>query len=172
MGNIVANTGTNYTLYYNILNYFQTILDEHPSIDQVSFGDIDKFDDDQFPKYPVGNVNVVDVKFGKSVSEFQIQLIVADKIKNKNDESEGERNKQTIPFFGIDDLVDIHANTLAILNDIISYTQRSLTNFEIEINPQLQQFSDRFNNGLAGWGATFTLITHNDKNRCLFELYP
>jgi hypothetical protein len=31
---------------------------------------------------------------------------------------------------------------------------------------------DRFNNGLAGWASTFTLRTHNDRPRCLFDLSP
>ena len=31
---------------------------------------------------------------------------------------------------------------------------------------------DRFNNGLAGWVSTFTLTTHNDRPRCLYNLYP
>jgi hypothetical protein len=31
---------------------------------------------------------------------------------------------------------------------------------------------DRFNNGLAGHAATFTLVTHNDRPRCIWDLYP
>jgi len=170
MAAIVQNTGTNYTLYYNVLNYFKTIMNNHPSIEQVSQGEIGEIDDIQFPFYPIGNVLVTNSVFGTSVTEFTIQLIVADKIKNKNNESEGERNKQIVPFFGVDDTVDIHANTLAILNDLVSYTQRGVAGFEINGDISCTPFADRFNNGLAGWQAEFTLTTHNDKNRCLFFL--
>ena len=165
---IVHNTGTNFTLYYNILNYFKTIMSNHPSIQVVTQGDIAQFDYKQFPEYPIGNVLITDLSFGSNITTYQIQLTIADKIKNKNNESSGSVNAQTIPFFGVTDVVDIHANTAAIINDLTSYTQRGVAGFEINGDIDLKAFSDEFNNGLAGWVATFELTTHNDKNRCLF----
>jgi hypothetical protein len=167
---IVHNTGTNFTLYYNTLNYFKTIMKNHPSIGAVTQGDITKLDVDQFPAYPLGNVNITDTSFGTSITTYQIQLTVADKIKNKNNESNPTTNAQTLPFYGVDDVVDIHANTLAIINDLTSYTQRGVAGFEINGDINCAAFDDSYNNGLAGWVATFELTTHNDKNRCLFFL--
>ncbi|CAB4215578.1 hypothetical protein UFOVP1475_30 [uncultured Caudovirales phage] len=168
--NIVHNTGTNFTLYYNILNYFKTIMQNHPSIAVVTQGDIAQFDYKQYPEYPIGNVLITDLTFGTSITTYQIQLTVADKIKNKNNESSGSVNALTIPYFGVNDVVDIHANTAAIINDLTAYTQRGVAGFEINGDIDLKAFSDEFNNGLAGWVATFELTTHNDKNRCLFFL--
>jgi hypothetical protein len=168
--NIVHNTGTNFTLYYNILNYFKTIMQNHPSIQVVTQGDIAQFDYKQFPEYPIGNVLITDLTFGTSITTYQIQLTVADKIKNKNNESSGSTNAQTLPYYGVNDVVDIHANTAAIINDLTSYTQRGVAGFEINGDIDLRAFSDEFNNGLAGWVSTFELTTHNDKNRCLFFL--
>lgn len=167
---IVQNTGTNYTLYYNVLNYFKTIMNNHPSIAQVSQGDISEVDNIAFPSYPLGNILVTTSTFGTSTTQFNIQLIVADKVKNKNNESEPRTNAQVVPFYGVDDMVDVHANTLAILNDLTAYTQRGVAGFEINDEITCTPFGDRFNNGLAGWQAEFTLTTHNDKNRCLFFL--
>ncbi len=53
---IVHNTGVNYSLYYNVLNYFKTIMKNHPSIQSVTYGDIDSIDDKQYTEYPLGNV--------------------------------------------------------------------------------------------------------------------
>lgn len=170
MAAIVHNSGINYSLYYNVLNYFKTIMTNHPSIAMVSQGELSDFDYDEFPNYPVGNVQIINANWGTSTTDYQIQLIVADKVKNKNDESNPRTNEITIPFYKRDDLVDIHANTFSILNDLTSYTQRSVDGFEINTDIVCEPFSDRFNNGLAGWSATFTLTTHNDKNRCLFFL--
>ena len=170
MGAIVHNSGINYSLYYNVLNYFKTIMTNHPSIAMVSQGELSDFDYDEFPNYPVGNVQIINANWGTSTTDYQIQLIVADKVKNKNNESNPRTNEITIPFYKRDDLVDIHANTFSILNDLTSYTQRSVDGFEINDDIRCEPFSDRFNNGLAGWSATFTLTTHNDKNRCLFFL--
>lgn len=167
---IITNTGTNYTLYYNVLNYFKTIMSNHPSVGVATYGDITALDTKQFPAYPIANVNFLNTTFGTSTTDFTVQLIVADKVKNKNNESDGRNNEQILPFFGIDDSVDIYANTLAILNDLTSYTQRGLTNFDINGDITCEPFSDDFSNGLSGWVSTFTLTTHNDKNRCLFFL--
>jgi len=167
---IVHNTGVNYTLYYNALNYFKTIMSNHPSINAVTQGDITKIDVDQFPSYPLGNILITESNFGSNITNYTIQLTVADKIKNKNNESDDRTNAQTVPFYGVDDVVDIHANTLGILNDLTSYTQRGVAGFEINGDINCSAFSDQFNNGLAGWVATFELTTHNDKNRCLFFL--
>jgi hypothetical protein len=171
MGAIVHNVGTNYTLYYNILNYFKDVMEEHPSISSVTQGNIEDLDNEQYTTYPLGNVAITETIFGVNTTNFTVQIIVADKQKNLNNESSGSNNAQTIPYYGVDDMVDIHANTLGIINDITSYTQRGLSGFDINDNINCTQFSDRFNNGLAGWVSTFTLTTHNNKNRCEFELY-
>ena len=83
MASIVHNSGINYTLYYNVLNYFKTIMTNHPSIEMVSQGLLNDVDYDEFPSYPIGNVAITQTGFGTSTTDYQIQLIVADKVKNK-----------------------------------------------------------------------------------------
>jgi hypothetical protein len=167
---IVHNTGVNYTQYYNVINYWKTIMTNHPSIGAATLGDMWEFDKNQFPSYVIGNIQIVETDFGTSTSNFKCELIVADKVKNKNNESDPRNNEQTIPYYQVDDKVDIYANTLAIINDLTSYTQRGVAGFEINDDIVCEPFADRFDNGVAGWTATFTLTTHNDKNRCLFFL--
>jgi len=170
MAAIVHNTGTNFTLYYNVLNYFKTIMSNHPSVEVVTQGSMNDFDTKEYPAYPVANITILSANFSENTTDFEIQLTVADKIKNLNNESADRTNAQTIPFKGVDDVVDIHANTLSILNDLTAYTQRSVSGFEINTLTNCVPFEDSFNNGLAGWVVTFTLTTHNDRDRCLFFL--
>lgn len=167
---IKTNTGINYTLYYNVLNYFKTIMSNHPSVQVASYGSLEEIDMNQFPAYPIANIDILDTNFGTNTTNFTIQLTVADKVKNKNNESSGSNNAQTISYYKTDDTVDIHTNTLAIINDLTSFTQRGVQGFEINEDIVCEPFKDRFDNGLAGWQSTFTLTTHNDKNRCLFFL--
>lgn len=170
MAAIILNSGVNYTLYYNVVDYFKTIMTNHPSIQLVTLGLIEEFDTREFPQYPVGNVSVLAAEFVGTTTEYEIQLTLADKIKNKRNESNPRTNNQTIPFFGVDDVVDLHANTLGIINDLTSFTEKSVDGFEILTGVLCEPFQDRFNNGLAGWVATFTLTVHNDRNRCIFPL--
>jgi len=166
------NQGVNYTLYYNALDYFETIMKNHPQITKVTTGDIQDVDDREFPMYPMGNVNILSTTILDSTTKHEIQLVVADKIKNKNNESNSTTNEQTIPFFGVDDYVDILANSLAIINDLTSFTAYSVAAFDIDGDIVCEPFVERFNNGLAGHVATFTLVTHNNRPRCLYDLLP
>jgi len=169
---IITNTGTNYSLYYNVINYFKTIMSNHPSIEAVTFGDAWDIGERQFPAYPMGNILILESDFGTNVTNYKVQLIVADKVKNKDNESNPTNNEQIIPLYGVDDKTDAWANTLAIINDLTSYTQRGVAGFEINDDIVCTPFAERFDNGLAGWQAEFTLTTHNDRNRCLFFLIP
>jgi hypothetical protein len=164
------NNDTNYTLYYNVLDYFKTIMKNHPSIAFVSQGDINDIDNKEFPAYPLAHVLISEARFIGSETKYSIQLTVADKIKLKDNESFGTKNFDVATFEGDDDTVDIHANTLAIINDLTSFTAYALTNFQILGDIRCIAFKDRFNNGLGGWVVSFELVTHNDRPRCEFNL--
>jgi hypothetical protein len=147
-------------------------MSNHPSLEQTSQGDQFQLDDNEYPKYPIGNVQITNVDFNDSTTIYSIQLIIADKVKLKNNESYGERNRMSVPYEGTDDVVDIWANTLAIINDLVSFTQYSVNTTGIEINSAIKNvpFQDNFDNGLAGFVSTFDIIVHNNRNRCLYDL--
>jgi hypothetical protein len=168
---LIINNSVNYTLYYNVLEYFKTILTNHPSIAHVSQGDLYGIDTLSFPAYPIANIMIDRVRFSGSTSIYSCQLLIADKPKNKENASTGEANQMKTKYLGTDDVVDIHANTLAILNDILSFTQYGTTNFDITSDIVCEGFIDRLDNGLAGWAAGFELVTHNDRDKCLFDLF-
>ena len=164
----VNNLGTNYVLYYNIVNYFKTIMSNHPSIQRVTLGDNWGLDNEEFPQYPIGNVLITNARFGDKVIRYTVQLTIADKIKDKNDESIGSSNEQDIPFFGTNDTVDIHANTFNILNDLLVFTKRVTMGFNILSEPTAQPFVNELPNGLAGWVCTIDLEAFNQEDACLY----
>lgn len=145
-------------------------MKNHPSINYVTQGDVFSIDTKEFPQYPIANVIITDATFDGKSTDYGVQIVVADKTKLKSNESSGSNNTQTIEFEGVDDTVDIHANTLSILNDLISYTDRKEEGFEVNGTVSCTAFKERFDNGLAGWSADFTLRVHNDRNICLFDL--
>ena len=167
---LVNNLNTNYTLYYNVLDYFKLIMKNHPSINHVSQGDASDFDQNPFPAYPVANIMVSQSELREKTIVHSIDIIVADKVKEKNNESTGANNEQTVPFYGTDDSVDILANTMAIINDLTTFTQFGTEAFDIEGNIIVTPFVDRFNNKLAGHVASFRLLSFAPRNRCTFNL--
>jgi hypothetical protein len=171
-GLTINNIGTNYTLYYNILDFFKTIMKNHPSLNFVSQGDMFSIDTNEFPAYPLGNFTINKADFLEKNIIYTCQLTIADKVKDKNNESTGTANNQTIPFDGTDDTVDIHANTLSIMNDLLCFVRTGVNAFEFSGDPSAQAFKDNFDNGLAGWVVTFNLKVFNSCDTCLFNLYP
>ena len=169
---VINNMGTNYTLYYNILDFFKIIMKNHPSINFVSQGDMYSIDTKEYPAYPLGNFIINDALFLEKEIVYTCQITVADKVKLKNNESTGTNNAQIIPFEGTDDVVDIHANTLSIINDLISFSRTGVQAFEFQGDPRAVPFKDNFDNGLAGWVITFNLRVFNSADTCLFDLYP
>lgn len=147
-------------------------MKNHPSINYVTQGDVFSIDTKEFPQYPIANVIITDATFDGKSTDYGVQIVVADKTKLKGNESSGSNNTQTIEFEGVDDTIDIHANTLSIINDILSYTDRKEEGFEVNGTVSCTAFKERFDNGLAGWSADFTLRVHNDRNYCLFDLNP
>lgn len=164
----VNNLGTNYVLYYNIVNYFKTIMSNHPSIQRVTLGDNWGLDNEEFPQYPIGNILITNARFGDKKIIYTVQLTIADKIKDKNDESVGSSNAETIPFFGTNDVVDIHANTLNILNDLLVFTDRNTMAFDFSNDPNAQPFVNELPNGLAGWVCSMDLEAFNQEDACLY----
>ena len=167
---IVNNVGTNYTLFYNIVDYFGTIMSNHPSIAKVTYGDIYEIDITEFPQYPIGNIVILGATFEEKTVNLNVQLTIADKVKDKNNESVGRTNYQRVPFYGTDDTMDIHSNTLSIMNDLLAYTNMGVNAFEFASAPNATAFKDNFDNGLAGWVCSLNLTVFAQNDRCLFDL--
>ena len=90
---VVNNSDVNYSLYYSVLDYFKTIMSNHPSINYVSQGDVFSIDTKEFPQYPMGNIMITDATFDGSTTLYSCQLVVADKQKLKNNQSTGSFNE-------------------------------------------------------------------------------
>ena len=153
---LVTNTNVNYTNYYNLVNFFAEYMSQHPSIAGVANEDIEEFDEREFPSYPVANVTIPGTRFTDTTTEWDVQILIADKYKNLNNESNPITNEQTIQFYDYEDKMDIWADLLAIVNDVTSFIQRGVTGFEINGDIKCVQFHERFDSGLAGWVITFT----------------
>ena len=170
MADTIQNQDRNYSLYYNVLDYFKSIMKNHPSINYVSQGDMFSIDNREFPAYPLGNILITKSVLTEKMIIHSCELTIADKVKLKGNESNPITNEQIVPYLGTDDVVDILSNTLAILNDLTTFTQFGVEAFNIPSNITLIPFKDKFDNGLAGHVATFDLHAFGFRNRCLWNL--
>jgi hypothetical protein len=168
-GRLYNNLPTNYSIYYNTLEFFRQLLSLHPSVQRVTYGDVMEMDLDVFPQYPLANIDISDATFGDKKTTYSIKLMLLDKIHNKENTSSGSLNQETEDFWKHTDEVDIHANTLSVLNDFISFLRRGTTAFDIVGDVRCVAIKQEYPNNLAGWGADFLIETPNDNNICLFD---
>lgn len=168
-GRIYNNLDINYTVYYNVLEFMRQLLSLHPSVQRVTYGDTYELDMDVFPQYPIANIDITDATFGDKSTTYSVKLMILDKIHDKENTSSGSLNEETEDFWKHSDEIDIHANTLSVLNDLISFLKRGTTAFDIIGDVRCMAIKQEFPNNLAGWGADFLLQTPNEMNICLFD---
>jgi len=167
----VLSGASNYCVYYVMMDYWKTILGNHPSIGFVSQGDIFSLDTKEFPQYPLANINVDSMDITDKIATYNFTLILADKPKVITPDSIDNKNKQVIPYDGISDLQDIYANLMGIMNDVMAYTN-NFGQFELG-NIKAVQFLDNFDNVLAGWVVNFDIsVPNNCFNYCTINLNP
>jgi hypothetical protein len=112
--------------------------------------------------FPLGHIIINNVIDQEQVLSFNISILACD-IVNQSKELTTDR------FTGNNDLQDILNTQLSVLNRLIQrlrmgdlYTDM----YQLEGDPNLQPFYDRFENQLAGWTATMDVKIYNDIYIC------
>lgn len=149
------------TTVYNILSTIKTFLRNNPIVNTVTFGDISDIDLNKTTIFPlthffINNVTVVDHAMQVSISMLFTDVV--DHSKNFNNNDFGNREDDT-------NLIDVYNTQLQIANALIQDLKRGdlyRDTYQLEGNPVLEPFNDRFENELAGWTVDLTITVPND----------
>ena len=80
------------------------------------------------------------------------------------DETKENPRDQAEPFYGINNEQDILNTQLAVINDVVTELRRGTLYsdlYQLDGNASAVPFSERFENLLAGWTATFDVLLAN-----------
>lgn len=149
------------TTIYDILDTIKTFLRNNPIVNTVTYGDISDIDLNKTTIYPlthffINNVTVLDQIMQVSVSMLFTDIV--DYTKNFNDDDFGDRGDDT-------NIVDVYNTQLQIANALIQDLKRGdlyRDRYQLEGNPVLEPFNDRFENELAGWTVDLVINIPND----------
>jgi hypothetical protein len=149
------------TTVYNILSTIKTFLRNNPIVNTVTFGDISDIDLNKTTIFPlthffINNVTVVDQAMQVSISMLFTDVV--DHSKNFNNNDFGNREDDT-------NLIDVYNTQLQIANALIQDLKRGdlyRDRYQLEGNPVLEPFNDRFEDELAGWTVDLTITIPND----------
>jgi hypothetical protein len=80
------------------------------------------------------------------------------------DYSENNAKDNTEPFYGNNNLQDVHNTQLAAANLLAQSLLRGTlwgNYYQVTTEPTVEPFQDRFENSVAGWALSFSVEIHN-----------
>lgn len=150
------------TGFYNLLDKLKEELISIPFVKTVTYGDIYDVDLNKTTIFPLSHFIVNSATYNSQVVTFSLSLICADII----DES---KDNVTDQFRGNDNEQDIFNTQLNVVTRLMDMLQRGdlyAEGYQLNGTPNIEAFTDRFDNKLAGWTVSFDVDVANDMSIC------
>lgn len=148
--------------FYNLTDKLKEELLKDPFVNTVTYGNIFEVDLNKQTIFPLSHFIVNSVADRGQTLVFNISLLCMDLV----DES---KEDVTDAFLGNDNEQDVLNTQLAVANRVGAMLQRGdlyREKYQLEGDISLEPFVDRFENKLAGWTATFSVVVPNEITIC------
>jgi len=148
--------------FFQLTETIKAELLKDVNINTVTTGDITDVNLNKQDIFPLGHIIIDSVTDEEQVLRFNMTILACD-IVNQSKDLTVDR------FTGNNDVQDILNTQLAVLNRL---TQRLRMGtlytdmYQLDGTPTLTPFYDRFENQLAGWSASITVLIYNDIYIC------
>ena len=148
--------------FFQLTETIKAELLKDVNINTVTTGDITDVNLNKQDIFPLGHIIIESVADEEQVLRFNMTILACD-IVNQSKDLTFDR------FTGNNDVQDILNTQLAVLNRL---TQRLRMGtlytdmYQLDGIPTLTPFYDRFENQLAGWSASITVLIYNDIYIC------
>jgi hypothetical protein len=148
--------------FYNVLEKIKDTLGAEPFVNTITYGNIDDVDLNKQNIFPLSHIIVNNTTIQERVLTFNISVLAMDVVDISKDET-------TNIFRGNDDEQDILNTQLAVLTRLSSILKRGTlydNKYQLDGDVTCEPFVDRFENKIAGWTGTFSIIVQNDMTIC------
>jgi len=148
--------------FYQLTETIKDELLKDVNINTVTTGDISDVNLNKQDIFPLGHIIINSVSDEEQVLRFNISVLACDIV----DQS---KSKTVDRFRGNNNEQDILNTQLAVVNRLIQRLRMGTLftdMYQLDGNPQLTPFYDRFENQLAGWTATMDVMIYNDIYIC------
>ena len=146
--------------FYNLTKTIKDTLESNSQVNVVTFGDIFDIDLNKQTIFPLSHIMVNQASFEGQIVRVNVSVICMDVV----DETKQDPKAQAEPFYGTNNEQDILNTQLAVINDLVSKMRKGTLYtdlYQLDGNPTCLPFSERFENLLAGWTATFDVLLPN-----------
>ena len=148
--------------FYQLTETIKEELLKDVNINTVTTGDISDVNLNKQDIFPLGHIIINNVIDEENILNFNISILACD-IVDQSKELTVDR------FVGNNNVQDILNTQLAVLNRLIQRLRKGslyTEMYQLNGNPNLSPFYDRFENQLAGWTATMDVQIYNDIYIC------
>jgi len=150
------------TGFYDITTVTKTQLEADPFVKTVTIGDIFDVDLNKQTIFPLSHIMVNSATMDGSAWRFNISVFAMDIV-------DISKELTTDQFIGNDNTHDVLNTQLAVLNRLLEILRRGdlySQNYHLEGTVTCEPFTERFENNLAGWVATFDVLIANTMTTC------
>ena len=146
--------------FYDITTKLKDTLEANSQVNVVTTGDVYDVDLNKQTIFPLAHIMINQASFEGQVVRMSLSLICMDLV----DETKENPRAQAEPFYGTSNVQDILNTQLAVINDLVQELRRGTLYtelYQLDGNPTCLPFTERFENLLAGWTATFDVLLAN-----------
>ena len=146
--------------FYNITKTIKDTLEAHSQVNVVTTGDIFDVDLNKQTIFPLSHIMINQASFEGQIVRMNISIMCMDVV----DETKEDPRSQSEPFYGTNNEQDILNTQLAVINDVVTKLRKGTLYtdlYQLDGTPTCVPFSERFENLLTGWTATFDVLLPN-----------
>ena len=148
--------------FYNITTKIKETLALDDFVNTVTYGDIFEIDLNKQDIFPLSHFIVNNATLNGSVWQFNMSLLCMDIVDvSKEDDID--------KFLGNSNEQDVLNTQMAVINRLLELLRRGDLHtelYQLDGNPLIEPFFDRFENKLAGWTLTFDVLIPNTMTIC------
>jgi hypothetical protein len=143
--------------YSELLYFLKGLCEDHPLVNTVTKGKAENVDLNKTNIFPLVHITIEEARFTNGSTIIFPVTLEALAVRDINKEIVDDK------FWGNDNEVDNHNETLSILNDVWTrmYRDFSERNITASENPTLTKIEFERSNILDGWGMTFDVELPN-----------
>jgi hypothetical protein len=147
--------------YYYVLDKLKTELETIPMVNTITQGSLDDIDNYKSTIFPLSHIVINNVSPENNILRFNVTIIAMDIVDFNKDE--------TVDIFvGNDNEIDVLNTQLTVLVRMYEVLRRGELNDFLEVDgfPNMEPFTERFENYLAGWTMTLDILIPNEMSIC------
>ena len=148
---------------YDILDVLRDELRSHPSVNTVSYDDINDLDLDKTTIFPLSHLLIDNASYGERTITFSIKLLCGDIVDYNQSPNDFDE------FYGNDNLHDVMNTQFQVINSLIIKLMRGdlfKSNYQVTSTPSAEPFKEKYGNVLAGWTTDIEIEVPNGISIC------